>query len=167
MKFICLPALVAGSMLFANSAWAQVTATGQMNVSAHVGQSCTLGATPLEFGVVGTDAVTANAVVTLVCSSELTAAPTVTVGAGQNSLAATPFRQLKSQAGKLIQWNLMLAPATAIIAANADIILVLDTNVSPNVSYSLPLTGEIMAGTYENGMYLDDVQLTVSYAFPS
>jgi spore coat protein U-like protein len=168
MKFFCLPALVAGSMLFANIAWAQVTVTGQMNVSAQVGQSCTLGATPLEFGAVGTEAVSANAVITLVCTSALTAAPTVAVGSGQNALVATPFRQLKSQAGDLIEWELALAATpTTIIAAAADITLDEVTSASQNVSYSQSLTAEIKAAPvddpYVTGMYLDVVQLTATY----
>lgn len=166
MKFRCIPALVAGSMLFANVAQA-VDITGQMNVSAQVGQSCTLGATPLDFGVVSTATVTKGAVVTLVCTSALTADPTVLVGGGQNEIA-TPFRQLKSQAGDLIPWNLaLLSTPTTILAPNGAITLNLDSSVSPNFSYSQSLTAEIMAGTYETGMYLDVVQLTATYTLVS
>jgi len=154
-------------MLFVNVAWAQVTTTEQMDVSAYVGQSCTLQATPMEFGEVGAAdvTVTANAVITLVCSSAVTAEPTVLVGAGQNEIA-TPFRQLRSQAGDLIEWKLALASTpTTILAPDGSITLNLDTSGSQNVSYSQSLHAEITGSDgYAVGMYSDVVQLTATYA---
>jgi hypothetical protein len=158
-----LPALVAGTMLFGFSPAVAGSITGQMSVSASVGQACTLAATPLAFGALGIEAKVATTTITLDCSGPGTLA-TVLVGGGQNQNAATPFGQLKSGAGDMIPWTMMLTPATAVIAADGAVTLVPST-VQDN-SYSVALVAEIAGSdAYVEGMYVDVVTLTTTYTF--
>jgi hypothetical protein len=108
MKFVSLPALVAGSMLFAVPFAHTQTLTGEMTVSAYVGQSCSLSASPMAFNALtsATDGYdTASAVITLNCSSPGTPT-TVTIGNGADPGVA-PLRQMRS-AGNLIPYTLYL-----------------------------------------------------------
>lgn len=164
MKLICLQTLVAGALLASFTPAVAETFTGQMNVSASVGQACALSATPILFGALTSDLATATTTITLVCSSAGTLT-TVLVGGGQNQSAGTPFRQLKSGAGDLIPWTIMLTPSTAIIAADAAVTLV--PSISQSNSFSVTLVAEIQGSViYPAGMYLDVVTLTTVYAFP-
>lgn len=169
MKFIRIPALVAGTMLASfTPAVAQVAQeiTGQMNVSASVGLACTLSATPLEFGALTTSvSATATTTITLACSGP-GAIATVKVGGGANESADTPFRQLRSGENDFIPWTMTLtgAPGEAIIAVNGAVTLVLSTAQSN--SFSVTLAAEIVGSDdYPVGMYVDVVTLTTEYAF--
>jgi hypothetical protein len=164
MKILSITVLVAGTMLATFTPVVAETITGQMNVSASVGQACTLSATPMAFGALTDVSATATTTITLTCSGAGTLA-TVAVGGGQNQSADTPFRQLRSGAGDLIPWTMMLTPATAIIAADAAVTLV--PSISQNNSFSVTLVAEIAASVdYPAGMYVDVVTLTTEYAFP-
>lgn len=164
MKFIRLPALVAGTMLANFTPAVAETITGQMNVSASVGLACTLSATPLEFGALPTSAsATATTTITLACSGP-GAIATVKVGGGENQIAATPFRQLRSGAGDLIPWTMMLTPGTAILAVDGAVTLV--PSISQSNSFSVTLAAEIVGSDdYPVGMYVDVVTLTTEYVF--
>lgn len=164
MKILCPHVIVAGIMLASFTPAVAETITGQMYVSASVGQSCTLSATPMAFGALTGVLATATTTITLACSGPGTLA-TVAVGGGQNQSAGTPFRQLKSGAGHLIPWTMMLTPATAIIAADAAVTLV--PSILQSNSFSVTLVAEIAASEdYPVGMYVDVVTLTTVYAFP-
>lgn len=164
MKFICLPALVAGTMLASFTPAVAQTITGQMNVSASVGLACTLSATPLEFGALPTSAsATATTTITLACSGP-GAIATVKVGGGENQSAATPFRQLRSGENDFIPWTMTLSSGGATIAVDGAVTLELSTAQSN--SFSVTLAAEIVGSDdYPVGMYVDVVTLTTEYVF--
>lgn len=164
MKSFCLPALVAGSMLFAVPLSHAQTVTGNMTVSAYVGQSCSLSATPMAFNALttGSDGYdTANAVIELNCSSPGTPT-TVTIGNG-NDAGTDPIRQMRSE-GNLIQYTLYLeASSTPLTHAN----VVTMTKVGDDASlYRARIDGRVdRAENYPNGVYVDTITLTTTYTF--
>ena len=164
MKFFCLPAMVAGSMFFAVPLSHAQTVTGNMTVSAYVGQSCALSATPMAFNALtsGSDGFdTANAVIELNCSSPGTPT-TVTIGNG-NDAGTDPIRQMRSE-GNLIPYTLYLeASPTPLTHDN----VVTMTQVGDDSSlYSARIDGRVArSDNYAVGVYVDTITLTTTYTF--
>ena len=164
MKFFFLPALVAGSMLFVVPLSHAQTVTGEMTVSAYVGQSCALSATPMAFNALtsGTEGFdTAHAVIELNCSSDGTPT-TVTIGNGNNAGTA-PIRQMKSEEN-FIPYTLYLENSeTELTHEN----VVTMTQAEGDASlYSARIDGRVdRSEDYADGVYVDTITLTTTYTF--
>lgn len=164
MKIHFVPALVAGSMLFATGFAQAQTATGEMSVSAEVTRTCTLSAAPLAFGTLSVLAVNnASAVVTLVCNGTSTVT-TILVGMGANALPATTQRNMLSGTD-LVPYTLhVLETGGADIATNGAVTLVQDGTTN---TYNTTLYGKVQPSTaYQMGSYSDTVVLTAAYTGP-
>ena len=162
MKIHFVPALVAGSMLFATGFAQAQTATGEMSVSAEVTRTCTLSAAPLAFGSLSVVAVNnASAVVTLVCNGTSTVT-TILVGMGAN--AEDTQRNMLS-ATDLVPYTLhVLEAGGADIATNGAVTLVQDGTTN---TYNTTLFGKVQPSTaYQMGSYSDTVVLTAAYTGP-
>jgi spore coat protein U-like protein len=161
MKFICFPALVAGSMLFVvNLAQAQ-TATGSLGVTAEVTRTCTLSSSTLAFGELNTAAVnTANSLITLVCNGASTVT-TVTVGMGDNADTGTQRKMISGT--DVVPYTLhVLETDNTDILTDGAITLVKETDSN---TYNATIYGKIVASTdYQMGSYSDTVVLTAVYA---
>lgn len=164
MTYLNAPALVAGVMLFSIPMAQAQSVEGTMRVSAYVGQSCTLSATPMAFGALtagvdGFDA--ASAVITLDCSNPGTPT-TVTIGNGADPEPAN-VRQMRS-AGNLIGYTLYLEnSATALTHDNVVTLSMVGTDAS---LFEARIDGQVpYATTYPDGVYVDTVTLTTTYTF--
>lgn len=163
MKFICLPTLIVGSMLFAGSFAQAQTATGEMGVSAEVTRTCTLSSSTLAFGELSTAAVnTANSLITLVCNGASTVT-TVTVGMGDNAETGTQRKMISGT--DVVPYTLhVLATDNTDILTDGAITLVKETETDSN-TYNATIYGKIVASTdYQMGSYSDTVVLTAVYA---
>ncbi len=164
MKICLMPALVAGSMLFATSFAQAQTATGEMGVSAEVTRTCTLSAAPLAFGSLSVEAVnSASAVVSLVCNGTSTVT-TILVGMGANALPLTTQRNMLSGTD-LVPYTLhVLETGGADIATDGAVTLVQEAATN---TYSATLYGKVQPSTvYQMGSYSDTVVLTAAYTGP-
>jgi spore coat protein U-like protein len=164
MKIRSVPALVAGSMLFATGFAQAQTATGEVGVSAEVSRTCTLSAAPLAFGNLSVLAVNnASAVVTLVCNGTSTVT-TILVGMGANALPPTTQRNMLSGTD-LVPYTLhVLEAGGADIATDGAVTLVQEGDTN---TYSVTLYGQVLPSTgYQMGSYSDTVVLTATYAGP-
>lgn len=167
MKILCLPALVAGTMLAAASfAQAQTTATGQMGVSATVSRTCTLSAAAMAFGTLSTTEVSnATALVTLTCNGASTVS-TMLVGMGASPLPPTTQRNMIMGAeGPVVPYTLHIDEArTTDIATDGAVTLVKQSETN---TYTATLFGKMQPSTnYAMGAYADTVVLTAVYAAP-
>lgn len=161
MKFICFPALVAGSMFFfVNLAQAQTDATGSLGVSAEVTHTCTLSATPLAFGELSTTGTsTADSVITLVCNGP-PSVTNVSVGMGENADSGTQRNMISGTDEVPYTLHVVAGDVTDILEGGV-ITLVVQTDPT---TYSASIYGEIEASTdYPMGSYSDTVVLTAAY----
>jgi len=161
MKSVCFPALVVGAMLFGNLAQAQAV-SGTMGVSASVGQSCSLSASPMAFGALtaGDTDIETTSVITLECSSNGTPT-TVTLGNGDN-VGTAPVRQMKSGIN-LIPYELYFGTTLA----THDQVVAFDQAVGPTTStFTVDITAKVTlpAGT-PDGVYQDTILLKTTYTF--
>jgi spore coat protein U-like protein len=164
MKFRSIPALFAGSMLFAVDLAQAQTATGEMGVSAEVTRTCTLSAASLAFGNLSVLAVnSASAVVTLTCNGTSTVT-TILVGMGANPEPPTTQRNLASGADRVPYTLHVLEAGGADIATDGAVTLVQEGTTN---TYSLTLYGKIQpSAAYQMGSYGDTVVLTAAYTGP-
>ncbi|MCC5958219.1 MAG: spore coat protein U domain-containing protein [Natronohydrobacter sp.] len=164
MKILCLPALVAGSMFFAVPFAHAQTLLGEMRVSAYVGQSCALSASPMAFNALTsgtTDYDTANAVITLDCSSP-GVPTTVTVGNGVQPGTA-PDRQMRSE-DNYIPYTLYLDGGSTPLTHDNMVTLTVD-GIDPTL-FSATLDGRVpRSESYLDGVYVDTITLTTTYTF--
>lgn len=161
MKSVCFPALVAGAMLVGNLAQAQAV-SGNMGVSAFVGQSCSLSASPMAFGTLATiGEYTTTTVITLECSSA-GALTTVLVGTGLNSGAAN-LRQMNSGTN-LIPYTLHLVGTVTPLTHDEAITLV-QTSAGA-YTYEVTIEGKVnYTAIAADGVYQDTVVLVTNYTF--
>jgi len=161
MKTLCVPALVAGSMIFAGSVVHAQTVTGDMIVSAYVGQACSLSANPLAFGAVAqVEDYVITTKVTLECSSP-GALTTFLVGKGRNSEAAN-VRNMASGSNR-IPYTLHLVGTETPLAHDGAVSLVQEG--TEGYIYSVEIEGRLTLVDAEDGVYLDLVTLTTQYDF--
>ena len=164
MKFFCLPALVAGSMIFAVPLSHAQTVTGEMIVSAYIRQACSLSAAPMAFGsiVAGADAQITTKV-TLECTSA-GALTTFTVGAGRHSGAGN-LRQMDSDGTKLAYTLHLDGDTITELAHNGAVTLVKENGLDEFI-YSVEIVGKVTTpADASDGVYTDLVTLTTQYDF--
>lgn len=161
MKILCLPALVAGTMLAAVTFAQAQTATGEMGVSATVARTCTLSSAPMAFNTLSTtDVSNASALVTLVCNGTSTVT-TVLVGMGGN--ADTQRKMIMQPGTALLPYTLHLGEGGGVDIATEGAVT-LERQADTN-TYSATLYGKIQPSTsYAMGAYTDTVVLTAVYA---
>lgn len=156
-------AVTVSAMLFAVPVANAQTVTGNMVVSATVGNSCTMSATPMAFGALAPSPVgfdTASAVITLACTG---AGALTTVGIGPGNRASDLTGRHLSANSNVIPYLLSLTTNTTVLADDGLVTLV-ETS-TPN-AYEVTINGRIeRSPSYANGMYMDAVVLTTTYNF--
>lgn len=162
MKFICFPALVAGSMVFAGSLAHAQTATGSLGVTAEVTRTCTLSASTIAFGELSAAAVNkADTVVTVVCNGA-SSVSSLTVGMGENA-ASGAQRVMTNADADSMPYTLHVAEGDDTDIAADGAITVVDDSAESN-TFGATIYGEIEASTdYQMGSYSDTVVLTAVY----
>lgn len=157
-------AVTASAMLFAVPVANAQSVTGNMVVSATVGKSCTMSATPMAFNTLtpattGFD--TATAVITLACTG---AGALTTVGIGPGNRAAGLTGRHLSSNSNVIPYLLSLTTNTTVLADD-DVVTFASTGTN---IYEATIDGRIARSTnYANGTYMDAVVLTTTYNFSS
>lgn len=158
--YTALATLSVATLGFMSSAVAQ-TAIGTMAVTATVADSCLVTATPLAFGTLSTTAVTdevAPAQISVICTSPKTD-KTITLNAGNN--VDSGQRRLLGAGSTYVPYNIFSDAAHTLPVAVDGAIYTGDlTAVTPNL---IDVFGQIPAGAYAIGTYLDAVTVTLTY----
>ena len=135
-------------------------ATGNLNVTATVANSCSIATNALDFSLVNVGAITNEATageIEVTCTASQTGA-TVTLDGGQNE--NTGQRRLEA-AGNFVPYNVFSDAAhTSSVAVGGNI-------YSGNITAATPLTvmvyGQVPDGTYTAGTYNDVMTVTLTY----
>lgn len=158
-------AVTASAVLFAVPVANAQSVTGNMVVSATVGNSCTMSATPMAFNTLtpatfGFD--NATAVITLACSGA-GALTTVSIGPGNRAADLTGRHLLAST--NVIPYLLSLTTNDTVLADNGVVNFEATSTLN---AYEVTIAGRIARSpSYANGLYMDAVVLTTTYNFSS
>lgn len=155
-----LPALVIALMGAGAAAAATNTATGTMNVSAIVANSCTVASTPLLFSTIDSSKQTTEATpaaITVTCTATQSA---VTVNLGGGSNASGGQRHMANGNSDLLPYALY---ADAAHSSSVGVDGTVFSGALGTLAKSFNVYGTIPAGAYAAGTYADSVLVTLNY----
>lgn len=153
--------LLAVSFIVAAVEAMAATATGTLNVSATVADTCTVSGTDLAFGTLSTTAASVEVtpgVVTVTCTSAK-ASITVTLDGGLNASGGT--RRMSNGAGSTVPYSVYAsAGRSSAIAVGGQLYQGAIAAATPT---GLNVYGSVVAGNYNAGSYTDTLTVTAVY----
>jgi spore coat protein U-like protein len=150
-------AAVAGLLMTAGPAAAQVQ-TPKLQVKATVGQVCTVNTASLDFGTYASAQLNKTGSIAITCLTPM--AVNVALGAGQAG-NGSGIRTMKNGSSEL-KYQLFKDPGFT-VAWETDSTVVSPSTANHTVSVYGRITPTMNPGTLANGVYTDDVTITLSF----